>query len=220
MHLILCLPTPSHASEETNSISLCDDYPPRMPMWTLIISQLVLTKRSHASKNRKSIATSVDHAIRCQRGHKMYHHKCLTMPAKTQNVTQHVFTKSQRGKKVYLNKCWPNPSQTSDGISITCVERTPKMPGRTQYPSHQVLTKRLLCEPGQKIHLKIVVQKFPMPSMTHNVSLHVLTKPIPCQGGHKKHFNMCWPTHPTPASTQIAYQENLTHASEDIKCIN
>jgi hypothetical protein len=63
-----------------------------------------------------------------------------------------------------------------------------------------------------------VDQTPPMPAKTQNDSLHVLTKHIPCQGGHKMHFNMCWPTHPRPASTQIAYQENPTHASKDNLC--
>ena len=137
------------------------------------------------------------------------------MPARTQNVSQHVLTKSlpcQRGLKM----SWPNlPDASEDRKWIsTCGVQTFSMPAKTKIISwcvDQIPTKMYLnmnwpnpshdredtkcishaCEKPKCI-ATCVDRTIAMPARTQNVSLHVLTKPYPCQRGYKMHLNMCW----------------------------
>ena len=156
---------------------------------------------------------NVSQHLLCQRGYKMFHNLYWlnpTLPARTQNSSQHVLKPlpCPRGLKIYLNICWPNPrphsSEDTKYIS-TFVERTT-----------------------------------PMPTTTQNVSQHVLTKIIPSQRELKLYVNLCWPkvshdsedtkwiwtcveqTHPMSVRTQNASnmcRPNHFHDNEITICI-
>jgi hypothetical protein len=112
IRLNMCSPNPTNARKKTKCISTFVDQNPLIPAMTQNASQHVLTK-----------------IIQCQRGHKMYLNfpwinpfnasedtNCAStcvdqshpIPAKTQNVPQHVLTKpipSRWVHKMYLSKC-------------------------------------------------------------------------------------------------------------------
>ena len=130
------------------------------------------------------------------------------MPGRTQNVSQHVFTKStlcQLGYKMHLNMCCPKPTHASKDIK--CIS---------------------IC----------FDQNYPMSARTQNVSQHAFIKSTLCQLGHKMHLNKCCPkpTHASkdikcistcidqtlliPAKTQNVSQHfgpKTSHANEDTK---
>ena len=113
---------------------------------------------SHATADTKCILTCVN---QCQRGHKMHLNicwpnpsyaiegtKCIStcvdqlhpMPARIQNVYQHVLTKPipcQQWHKILLNLSWSNPSHVSEDTKCipNCVIQNPHM---TQNLSHHV----------------------------------------------------------------------------------
>ena len=112
------------------------------------------------------------------------------------------------GHKMYLNICL----------------LTPPMPERTQNACHPVLTTHLPCQRGHKMKLKMcwpnpshasedtkcvstcVDQTPPLVARTQSASQHMLTEFSPCQREQKMNLTMWWP--------------NLSHASEDKKCIS
>ena len=98
---------------------------------------------------------------------------CPHMPAKTQNVSQHVLTKPlafQRGHNRHFNTFWQNPSHdTKDKKCFsTCDDETHHMPAsKTKYIS------------------TCVEQTYLMPARTKNISQLVLNRHIPCLWGQK-----------------------------------
>ena len=125
-----------------------------------------------------------------------YVNQIPALPARTQNVSQHMLTKSlvcQRGLKIYLYVCCPYPSHASDAIKCIskCVDRTTPMPARTQNVSENVLTKPSHASEDRKGISTCFDLTNRMPARTQNVSQQVLTKTHPCQRGHKMHLNMC-----------------------------
>jgi hypothetical protein len=149
IHLNMCWPSPSHASENTKFISTCVDHTYPKLARKQNVSQLVLTKphpyqrgnnmylkmcwpnASHASEDQKYISTCVD--------------KIPPMPRRTENESQHLFTKPLsclREHKTYLNLsltnmhlnlCWQNPSYALEETKCISkfVDQTHHLPGRT-----------------------------------------------------------------------------------------
>jgi len=103
LHLNMCWPNQSYASEHSNSISTCDDENLPCQRGQLINHIMCLLNSSHASVYPKYISTHVDQAP--------------PISARTLNVPQLVLNKPkqcQREHKMHLNMCWPNPSHTSE----------------------------------------------------------------------------------------------------------
>jgi hypothetical protein len=113
-----------------------------MPTITRNVSQYVLTKHSHASKAKNSIATRADinplvpartqyvsqlvltKPLQCWCGHKIYLYHTHHKPARTQNSSQHELTKQT------------HISDNTKFIS-NCVDQTPPMTVRTKR-EHQI----------------------------------------------------------------------------------
>ena len=123
MFLSLCWPNLSHASEYTKCISRREWQTHPMPARTHIVSQHVLTKTIPCQRGQKN------HRNMCwaNPSHSSEDKKCISprfdkahpMPARTQNVTEIVLTKSipcQGGKKCF----W------------ICIDQTTSMPASTQ----------------------------------------------------------------------------------------
>ena len=124
------------------------------------------------------------------------------MPGRTQNVSEHAFTKStlcQRGHKMHLNMCWPKPTHASKDIKCisTCFDQNSPKSARTQNLSEYVLTKSIPCQRWLKMYLNMcwanityankdkkcistcTVHTLPIPARTQSVSQFDLTKPVP-----------------------------------------
>ena len=143
MHLNLCWPNLSHASED---ISTCVDQTPLMAATRQNIPQLVLTKPRT-----------------CQRCH-MHLNMCWPIPSYAIEDTKFIpacvdQTKpSQRIFKMHLKIYYPNLThaiQDTKYIS-NCVDQTYPMPARTQDVSQLVLTNPLPCQRGNTMYLKII----------------------------------------------------------------
>ena len=161
MHVNLCWPKPSHSCEETKCTSKWVDQTHPMPAMTENVSQPMLTKSlpclrgpkmlfnicwpnpSHHSENTKYISTWVWPNF----SHTIDDRKCIStcvdqthpMPARTKNVSQHVFKKflpCQRGHKMHLNMCWQNTSHDSEDSKCisTCADQDlPCLRGHKMY---------------------------------------------------------------------------------------
>jgi len=132
MQLNICWRIIPHASDDTKCTSTCDEQMHPMLARKQNASQHVLTKPSQASEVIKCISTYVHYT------HVSVATICiwsridqnLSMPARTQNATQHVLTKPipcQRGLKMYLNMCWTMTSMTENASQHVLT----KMPART-----------------------------------------------------------------------------------------
>jgi hypothetical protein len=117
------------------------------------------------------------------------------MPARKQNVSQHVLTK-------------PILCQQGTKCILTCVDQTHPMPARKQNVSQIEFTKPIQCQRGHKINLNLcrpnsphaskdtklistyVDKTPPMPEKTQNVPQLVLSKPVPYQLRQKKNLNL------------------------------
>ena len=177
---------------------------------------------THVGEETKFISTCVE--------------KTHPMTDRTQNVSQHVLTKSllcQRGHKEHLNMCWSYLSHASNEEKCisSFVDQTHSMPAKICNESQHVLNKPISCPSEHKTP--------PMTPTTQNESQHVLRKPIPWQRGNKMYLNLCWPK-PSHASIEtkcmstvfskhLPSQEwdkiyltllwpNISHASEVTKC--
>ena len=129
-----CWPNPSHPIEDIICISTCVDKNHPMSPKTLNTSQHVLTKSHPLQREHKMnfnmCRTKLSHArlntnFWPDPSHASENTKCIPsfvdqthpMPARTQNVSQHVLTKPlpcQWGHEMYLNLCWPNLSHASE----------------------------------------------------------------------------------------------------------
>ena len=133
-------------------LSKYDQTHPMLAKDTKCISPCV-DQTYHASKNRKSISTSVE--------------QTPPMSARTQNLFQHRWTKPiqcQRRLKMPLIMCCSYPlhaSQDTKCIS-TSVEQTTTKAARTENASQHVLTKPIQCPRGHKMHLNLC---WPIPTM-------------------------------------------------------
>ena len=130
------------------------------------------------------------------------------MPARTQNVSQHVLANPfprKRGHNMHFKMCCPNPSHVSTDTKCIwiCVDLTHPKPAINQNASQHVLNKPITYNRGYKIHHNLCS---PYPARTQHASQHGLTKIIPCQRGRQMHLYMCRP--------------NPSHASEDTKCFS
>ena len=139
---------------------------------------------------------------------------------------------------MHLNKFWPYPTYASE--EINSVDQTHQVPARKQNLSQLALTIPIPCQWEHKMYSIIclpnpsydtedkkciwtcVEKTHPMPARTQNVSQLVLNKAVPCQRGDRVYLNLCW-----PISRQRGHKmylnlcwPNITHASEDPKCIS
>ena len=157
MHLNLCFQ--NSINEHAKCISTCDEE-----------SKHVLAIQSHASTDRKSIATCVG--------------QTKPIPASTQNVSQLVLNKSipsQLAHKMHLNSCWSNTSHARERIKWiwTCVDQTP---ARTRNASLYVLTKPIQCQWVHKHYLNMC-SDVPWWQKIY----------LPFQHIQNFHRNICWP---------------------------
>ena len=169
-----------------------------MPAKTHNASQHVLTK-----------------PIPCQGGHKMYLNMRLPnpyyasedtkfistyvdqthpMPARTQNVSQHVLSKPfpwQRWQKMHLNMCWPKPPMPSQ------VSKYVSNANEIQNVSQHVLSKPIPCQRRKKMCLNLCWPD----TMRQNVFQHVSTNPSHAREDTKCISACIDQTHPMPATT-------------------
>ena len=138
IHLTMCCPIPSYAWEDTKCPSTCVDETRNKPF--------------HARDDTKSktppfpVRTrNIFQPLNCHRWQKSistHDDQTTTTPAKTQNVSQLVLTKSLpclRVHKMQLNMCWPNLSYASkDKIHLDICWPNTSMPARTEDGSHHV----------------------------------------------------------------------------------
>ena len=198
MHLNVCWPDPSHASEDirasqrvsskptvdTKCISTCVDQTPFMPECTQNAYQLVLTK-----------------PIPCQRAYNMQSNMCWPNP------------QSHQVHKMHLNMDWRKPSHASEVTKCisTCVYQTHPIITRTQIASQHVLSKPLYfndntkCTPtcveqtlsyqhGRKVHRNMCWSTPLVPARTHNAYQIMMTEPLSYQLRHKMNIKSCWPS--------------------------
>ena len=147
------------------------------------------------------------------------------MPGRTQNVSEHAFTKStlgQWGHKMQLNMCWPNLSHASDKMylnmcwtnityaneeDIKCIststDQTLLISAKTQNVSQYFWPKTSHANEDTKCISTWLEQSPPMPARTQNASTFVdRTNSIPAKT--KMYLYSCW--------------LNLSHTSKENKC--
>jgi hypothetical protein len=119
-------------------LNMCRPYP-SLPGGTQKASQHVSPNSSHASDDTKCLSSCVDqipfHASEVRKCISTCFHQTHTMPARTQNIPQHVFKKPiacQRGQKCIL----------------TCLDRTHPMSAGTQNACQQVFAKPIPYQRG------------------------------------------------------------------------
>ena len=97
MHLNLCWPDASHASEDPKCISTCVDQTPPMTARTQNASQHVLTKRLPCQRGNKTYLNMCWPNLSNDSEDTKYISSCVDqtplMPARSQNVSQHLLTK-------------------------------------------------------------------------------------------------------------------------------
>ena len=189
-------------------------------------------KPSHASVDIKSISTCVEQILSCQRGYKMNLNmcwpnpshgyedtKCIStcvdqthpMPARTQNIFQHVFPTSTMPANTENKSKHELTSQVNEDNKCisTCVDQTPPMQGRTQNISLHVLNKLISCELGHEMYLNlfstnsfhcqraITIYQNMLSTNPSFISedikcvLNCVDQTNPIQRWHKMHLNMC-----------------------------
>jgi len=165
MHLNLCCQNIFHASKDMVCISTCVAQPIACQREYKMHLNFCWPNPTHVGEDTKFISTCVE--------------KAHPLPARTQNVSQHVLTKPvlcQRGHKVHLNMCWSyvsNASNEKKRIS-SFVDQTQSMQAKKWNKSQQALNKPISCPSDTKCISTCVDQTPPMWPTTQNESQHVL----------------------------------------------
>ena len=163
--------------------------------------KLCWTNLTHTSEPTKCMSNCVD--------------QTPPMPARTQNVSQHVLTK-------------PFYAREETNCISRCIDQAYHMRARTQNISHLALSKHIPFQRWHKVDLNMcwpnpshasedrkcistsVEQTSPMPANTQNASQHELTKPLLLAWTKNVSKHELTKTPPMQAGTKIIYLRVLT----------